>query len=543
MRYRRTALIALLILVPLGALSGVSPVRSEPQEVDPAQDNPPGCKTATGEDQEGCGAQGRNHTDGASHVPPIKACADVRSAAGSVVTRRLPMGPRRADGKFAFVTGVCVYLPPGYETSGMRYPAVYLLHGGGGDQANWIVQAKLQQMLDEAYAADPERAVIAVTPDGRSGQWFDYYDRSFLLESYMLDHVIPYIDAKFRTIADRRGRAIAGLSNGGYGALHFAAKAPDLFVAAGSMSGNVGARGMGGLGTPVAPGVQAQEAGAYYYGNVPISLVPNLDPVDLIIDWGATCTSDVAVDACATFAFEQSFRGDNQAFNARLKTDGYTGKVDYREAEGSHAWRWWTKWLRERDMPFFWPRLADPEPASAPQVRSPLPATFRYKSIAPGFDIFGYEVTMQRPAREFFELRNVSKGGLQAVGSGIANIATAPRYVPGGRYRISGSGPETEVTADGLGRLRFAVDLGAPHQYEQFTAPQRAQEATSGGQYMRQRTVTITALGKVDAARPRRSDGTLPATGGSQPWWPALVAMSVALLGARALWVRSGSDR
>ena len=149
---------------------------------------------------------------------------------------------------------MCVYLPPGYATGALRYPTLYLLHGGGGDQADWVSSGGIQKMLDDAYALDPSRATIAVMPDGNDGNWHDYFDGSFMIEQYVLGHVVPYVDTHFRTIANRRGRAIAGLSNGGYGALLFSAKAPDLFVAAGAMSSNVGTRSMASLDTPWVPG-------------------------------------------------------------------------------------------------------------------------------------------------------------------------------------------------------------------------------------------------------------------------------------------------
>lgn len=475
------------VVVPLGG-----PVRAA-GEVSPEEDNPPGCTTATGEETPQCGAQGRDHFGNEGHKPPIEACDDVRSEAGSVVTRVLPDGPRHPDGSLAFIPGVCVYLPPNYDASRLRYPTVYLLHGGGGDQADWVTFGNVQQILDAAYAADPRNAVIAVMPDGRSGQWFDYYDRSFLLETYVLDHVVPFIDQRFRTISDRQGRAIAGLSNGGYGAMHFAAKAPDLFVAAGAMSANIGARAMGGLGTPVGDGLPSfQEAGATYYGSLPVELVTNLDHVDLTIDWGATCSSDITVDLCATWGFEQAFRLDNQHFRDQLDANGYTGTYEYREAEGSHAWRWWTKWLAERHLPFFFERLADPR-ADRPYVAtSRVPETFRYRSIAGAFDVFGYRVEMDRPVREFVYLTDVTASGLVIRGSGAATITTASRYEPGRRYVIGGttSDPRPVVTrADSSGRLSFRVDLGPAHQHEQYTPAARAAEAAGG--YWTERSVTI----------------------------------------------------
>ena len=210
------------------------PAAAQTEDVPPEQDDPPGCTTATSEDDDGCGAQGRDHFGNAGHLPPIDACATTTAPTGSTITRITPTGPTREDGSLAFTSGACVYLPPGYEQGKLRYPVVYLLHGGGGDQADWKTFGDAQRILDEAYAADPANAVIAVLPDGRSGQWHDFLDGTFRIETYVLRHLVPAVDARFRTIDDRSGRAVIGLSNGGYGALHLAAKAPDLFVAAGS---------------------------------------------------------------------------------------------------------------------------------------------------------------------------------------------------------------------------------------------------------------------------------------------------------------------
>jgi enterochelin esterase-like enzyme len=503
----RLGLGVLVLAAVLG--SGLAPGRgaaADPDQVPPSQDNPPGCTTATSSGAPACGAQGRDHFANPDHRPPIKACDNVRSPAGSLVARVVPRGPVRADGTLAFTSGACVYLPPGYDTGKLRYPVLYLLHGGGGDEADWVTFGHIQAMLDAAYAADPRHALITVMPDGTDAQWYDSYDGSLLNERYVLDYLVPFVDRHFRTVADRRGRVVDGLSNGGYGSMHLAAKAPDRFVAAGSMSGNVGARAMSGLGRPIVPGAPPlQEASVYYQGNVPAYLAANLDDVDLTIDWGASCSKDVTVDLCATWAFEQSFRFDNQYFRDQLDAVHHRGVYQYRETEGGHAWRWWTAWLRDRHLPFLWRRLAAPEPAGAPPRASGLPSAFRYRSIAPSFSVYGYDVTLARPVREFLDLRDVSSGGLSVQGSGAASVTTAPRYRPGLRYRVVGAGArDLTVGADALGRLRFLVDLGPPHQFEQYSAPQRAQEAT--GPYWTVRAITISELhepARVARAAPR----------------------------------------
>lgn len=488
-----TKSLALAASTFLLAVSSVLPALAHgSDDLDPEQDNPKGCETASSEADDGCGAQGREHFSNAAHKPPIEACKTTKAKSGSVITRVIPKGPTRDDGSLAFTSGVCIYLPPGYAQAKLRYPVIFLLHGGGGDQAAWVSMGNVRGTLDSAYAKDSRSAVIAVMPDGRSGQWHDYYNRRFLMETYVIRYLVPYIDRHYRTIADRSARAIVGLSNGGYGAMHFAAKRPDLFRVAGSMSGNLGARSMGNLGTPLFDGGPAsQEAGSFYYGNVPIELAPNLDNVDLVMDWGASCEEDVSVDLCATWGAEQAFRTDNQAFRDRLMSVKHKGTLDYREAEGSHAWRWWSKWLAERHAPFALKRLRDPVPASHVVTKSKAPWSFRYRSISRSFSVWSYRFDVQRSAPEFLDLLKVSPKGLTVRGSGKVEVETAPRYLPGGSYAITSSGSKPQAaTADFSGRLSFTIDLGPGNTEDQYSPAGRAAASQDG--YFTTKKVTIT---------------------------------------------------
>jgi S-formylglutathione hydrolase FrmB len=495
--------------VALGVVSSGAAAAGE--ELDPAQDNPPGCTTATTEEADGCGAQGRDHFADAKHRPPIEACADVRSPAGSMITRLLPDGPRRSDGSLAFTSGLCVYLPPGYDTSSLRYPVLYVLHGGGGDQGNWVTNGDIQAMLDARVAANPADAVIAVMPDGRSGQWYDSYDGRWLIERYVLDFVVPYIDGRLRTIADRSGRAITGLSNGGYGSMHFAARRPDLFVAAGAMSSNMGAYGFK-MGSQV-------DGPAYHPGHLPEELAANLDGVDLTIDIASSCSSDVTVDLCATLAVDAAFLTANRTFVDKLHAVAHVGALEYRETEGSHAWRWWTPWLRERHLPFLLARLADPTPTLG--ASTPLPASFRYRTVADRFSVWGYDVSVKRDVREFVDLTNVRADGLTVQGSGSAELTTAARYAPGGTYSVGGLGgiDPMSVFADDAGRLRFTVPLGPSHTEEQFSPAARVAEAVGG--YWQVRDVSITRIGApvdgVGSAGGAGSSGSVAAVRGALP--------------------------
>jgi S-formylglutathione hydrolase FrmB len=487
--------------------------RATSDEVTPAEDNPPGCTTAGFGNSNQCGAQGRNSFNAAGHLAPIDACKTQTAATGSTITRILPNGPRRADNSLAFISGACVYLPPGYATSGLRYPVVYLLHGGGGDEGDWVWAGGIQKMLDGFYAKDASHAVIAVMPDGNDGNWHDYYDGSFLIEQYVLRSVIPYVDSHFRTIADRRGRAIAGLSNGGYGALELSAKAPDMFVAAGAMSSNVGARDMSGLGTAWVPGndqVQNQEFGAFYYGNTPTPLASNLDNVDVTMDLGSSCANqeDLSNNLCLLVAVDTAFKYDNEAFRDAMNAAKHIGAFEYRESEGTHTWRWWIYWLQERQLPFIYQRLA--QPTKKPET-SALPASFRYRSIASHFSIYGYDVAVTRDHPEFLDLTNVSADHLSVTGTGKAVITTAARYKPGAGYLVG----DTPTNADKAGRLTIPVDLGPSHDAEQYSPQARLEEAAGSFTFVT-RDVIIREMKvvKVEGETARAAE-VLPRTGGS----------------------------
>jgi S-formylglutathione hydrolase FrmB len=124
-----------------------------------------------------------------------------------------------------------VILPENYETSKRNYPVLYLLHGLFGSCDNWL---ELTAIKD--YLVDKE--LIVVLPEGGSS-W--YSDSATIeedkFESSFINELIPAVETNYRVFGSRKKRAIAGLSMGGFGALKFAFKRPDLFLFAGSMSG------------------------------------------------------------------------------------------------------------------------------------------------------------------------------------------------------------------------------------------------------------------------------------------------------------------
>ena len=137
-----------------------------------------------------------------------------------------------------------IYLPPGYRdpTNARRhYPALYLLHGAPGQPSDWTDGAHVNLLADEFIAKGQIRPLIMVMPEGNGGVWHDsqYVDgvTSFAAETYLTRDVVRYVDTHYRTIPDRRYRALMGISEGGYGAVNLALKHHDEFGIAVSIGG------------------------------------------------------------------------------------------------------------------------------------------------------------------------------------------------------------------------------------------------------------------------------------------------------------------
>ncbi|MFE3940283.1 alpha/beta hydrolase-fold protein [Streptomyces sp. NPDC059118] len=131
--------------------------------------------------------------------------------------------------------GVNVLLPDDYHTSGRTYPVLYVFHGGGTDQ-DFITFDHLG--IRDWTAGKP---VIVVMPDGGHAGWYSNPVSSNTgarnWETFHIAQLVPWIDANFRTFAEYDGRAVAGFSMGGFGALKYAAKYYGHFASVSAHSG------------------------------------------------------------------------------------------------------------------------------------------------------------------------------------------------------------------------------------------------------------------------------------------------------------------
>ena len=174
-----------------------------------------------------------------------KTAFQVRSAIGMMLLTIIFIGKLRAATVDTIETyspsmkktiKAVVIKPEAYNTA-RELPVVYLLHGYSGNYSDWIKKAPGFEK-----AADDHQLII-VCPDGNNSWYWDSpVDDKFKYETYISGELVKWIDGNYKTIKNKKGRAITGLSMGGHGALYLALTHQDVFGAAGSMSGGVDIR-------------------------------------------------------------------------------------------------------------------------------------------------------------------------------------------------------------------------------------------------------------------------------------------------------------
>jgi enterochelin esterase-like enzyme len=158
------------------------------------------------------------------------------------------------DAKAGLTRRMTVYTPAGYETSKQKYPVLYLLHGIGGDEEAWMDLGRASQILDNLIAQGKAKPMIVVMTNGNisqeaaPGQTSDNlivptlglpktmegsFEASF-------PEVVKFMDSRYRTIAGAQGRAIAGLSMGGFHSFYISINYPKTFGYVGLFSAAIG---------------------------------------------------------------------------------------------------------------------------------------------------------------------------------------------------------------------------------------------------------------------------------------------------------------
>jgi putative tributyrin esterase len=249
----------------------------------------------------------------------------ILSFASTVDTLQIPSVAMSKSYKAAVV------LPNSYAKGKINYPVLYLLHGAYGHFSDWLSSTPNKNTVKNL--AD-QYNIIIVMPEGET---FSFYlnspvNKGSQFETYITEEVIQKIDKTYRTVNDRKGRVIAGLSMGGHGALYLSAKHPELFCAAGSMSGAVDMGSMLNRDSSaevvkmMVPVFGVEGASQEVYASYAVlNMVEKIksNKLGLIIDCGV---DDFLIET-------------NRELHRRL----VYGKVshDYTERPGGHTWEYW----------------------------------------------------------------------------------------------------------------------------------------------------------------------------------------------------------
>jgi S-formylglutathione hydrolase FrmB len=231
-----------------------------------------------------------------------------------------------------------VVLPPDYragQARATRYPALYLLHGLAGSAGDWVSN---RARLAEHAAA---HRLIIVVPEGRDGWYTDSATAPHeKFESYFVEELIPDVDRRFRTIAKREARAVAGLSMGGYGALKFGFKHPPLFALAASMSGALGAASW--KTEELIPFVKPSILRVYGAADTPTRPANDLFKLAREMTPERAAALPYLYLDCGTEDFLIGQNRDSSALLIEKKIPH-----EYRQLPGGHSWPYWDRQVRE----------------------------------------------------------------------------------------------------------------------------------------------------------------------------------------------------
>lgn len=225
---------------------------------------------------------------------------------------------------------ITIYTPPGYETGKEKYPVLYLLHGMGGDEEAWIALGRTSQILDNLIAQGKAKPMLVVMTNGNVAQEAAPGESSlgYSKPTMQMDHtmdgkfeetfpdVIKFVESNYRVKTEKSGRAIAGLSMGGYHSLHISRFYPNTFDYVGLFSAAI---------------MSNEKATSEVYKNFDATLEAQMKN-GYKLYWIGIGKADFLYKA-------------NEEYRAKLDKMGM--KYTYVETEGGHTWTNWRVYLSE----------------------------------------------------------------------------------------------------------------------------------------------------------------------------------------------------
>lgn len=372
-----------------------------------------------------------------------------------------------------------ILLPTGYSTHRhKRYPVLYLINGTSGLPFDWVKSGGAEQIT----AGRPLIVVlIDVDQNGEGGGWCTNWFNNGAhgvpeWETFHIDQLIPWVDRNLRTIAARDGRAIAGLSQGGFCSMSYAARHPDMFETALSYSGAPDIAYDTEAQLEVTPIINATEVAldhvpmdsmfgprlseeVNWAAHDPTTLAENLRGMNLFMYTGNGFPGplDHGLPNGGSNVIEGGVEILTRLFHQRLGQLGIASFYDD-YGNGTHSWPYWARDLRESIGPV----MAD--------FKHPLPAPreITFTAAERSYHAFGWQVTMHRAVEEFSTLKDASAAGFTLEGSGSATVVTPPRYRPHRRYNVTIGSQAQSERADRSGRLTVQVPLGPSNTTQEY---------------------------------------------------------------------------
>jgi S-formylglutathione hydrolase FrmB len=405
-----------------------------------------------------------SRTDGAAgeaRGASTPAAAGVDAVASEALTDRLTE-LTLASAALGRETRVRILVPAGFDPAdGIALPVLWLLHGGMDDVTSWTERGDA-----EALTADLD--LIVVMPDGGLGGWYsDWHNTNSAAgnlrwESHHLGELRPWIEQRFATRTDRAGRAIAGLSMGGFGALSYAARHPHLFGFAAAFSAALDILDPGvGKTADFTSTVMGATPGDIWgrwpahrsnrRAHNPLDLAENLATLTLELRTG---NGQPGGRHGGSDPVEAGIHGPMVRMHERLTGLGIDHVWDD-YGPGAHDWPYW----------------ADDLAATLPGVMAvaghelAAPQAVRHLAYEPTFAVWGWRVALDRPCLEP-ALLDLAPDGFTLTGSGHGTVTTDATFTPSATVRAHIGSTTWDLAADDVGRVSVTVDLGPPNRVD-----------------------------------------------------------------------------